>query len=46
MRGIDGARGVGVNERGEHPVDNFLIRGTRFNTGTLLCLPESSVEWN
>ncbi len=26
----------GVNERGEHPADNFLIRGTRFNTGTLL----------
>jgi tricarballylate dehydrogenase len=26
----------GVNERGEWPADNFLIRGTRFNTGTLL----------
>jgi tricarballylate dehydrogenase len=26
----------GVNERGEHPADNFLIRGTRFNMGTLL----------
>ena len=26
----------GVNARGEHPADNFLIRGTRFNTGTLL----------
>jgi tricarballylate dehydrogenase len=26
----------GVNARGEHPSDNFLIRGTRFNTGTLL----------
>lgn len=26
----------GVNERGEYPSDNFLIRGTRFNTGTLL----------
>ena len=26
----------GMNERGEHPADNFLIRGTRFNTGTLL----------
>jgi tricarballylate dehydrogenase len=26
----------GVDERGEHPADNFLIRGTRFNTGTLL----------
>ena len=26
----------GVNERGEHPADNFLIRGTRFNTGTVL----------
>jgi tricarballylate dehydrogenase len=26
----------GVNERGEHPADNFLIRGTRFNTGELL----------
>ena len=26
----------GVNERGEHPADNFLIRGTRFNTGVLL----------
>jgi tricarballylate dehydrogenase len=26
----------GVNDRGEHPADNFLIRGTRFNTGDLL----------
>jgi tricarballylate dehydrogenase len=26
----------GHNERGEHPADNFLIRGTRFNTGALL----------
>ena len=26
----------GRNERGEWPADNFLIRGTRFNTGTLL----------
>ena len=26
----------GINERGEYPADNFLIRGTRFNTGTLL----------
>ncbi len=26
----------GVDERGEHPADNFLIRGTRFNTGVLL----------
>jgi tricarballylate dehydrogenase len=26
----------GVNDRGEHPADNFIIRGTRFNTGTLL----------
>ena len=26
----------GVNERGEYPADNFLIRGTRFNTGMLL----------
>ena len=26
----------GVNERGEHPADNFLIRGTRYNMGTLL----------
>jgi tricarballylate dehydrogenase len=26
----------GVNERGEYPADNFLIRGTRFNTGDLL----------
>jgi tricarballylate dehydrogenase len=26
----------GVNERGEHPSDNFLIRGTRFNMGTVL----------
>jgi tricarballylate dehydrogenase len=26
----------GVNEFGEHPADNFLIRGTRFNDGTLL----------
>src|SRR4051794_24822490 len=28
--------GWGVNDRGEYPADNFLIRGTRFNTGTLL----------
>jgi tricarballylate dehydrogenase len=26
----------GVNERGETPSDNFLIRGTRFNQGVLL----------
>ena len=26
----------GQNERGEWPVDNFLIRGTRFNQGVLL----------
>ena len=26
----------GRNERGEWPVDNFLVRGTRFNTGVLL----------
>ena len=26
----------GINQRGEHPADNFLIRGTRFNTGVLL----------
>lgn len=26
----------GQNERGEWPSDNFLIRGTRFNEGTLL----------
>jgi tricarballylate dehydrogenase len=26
----------GRNERGEWPADNFLIRGTRFNNGTLL----------
>jgi tricarballylate dehydrogenase len=26
----------GQNERGEWPADNFLIRGTRFNNGTLL----------
>jgi tricarballylate dehydrogenase len=26
----------GQNERGEFPADNFLIRGTRFNQGTLL----------
>jgi tricarballylate dehydrogenase len=26
----------GTNERGEHPADNFLIRGTRFNTGAVL----------
>jgi len=26
----------GVNERGEYPADNFLIRGTRFNTGEIL----------
>jgi tricarballylate dehydrogenase len=26
----------GTNERGERPAENFLIRGTRFNTGVLL----------
>lgn len=26
----------GTNDRGEVPADNFLIRGTRFNTGELL----------
>jgi len=26
----------GQNERGEYPADQFLIRGTRFNQGTLL----------
>jgi len=26
----------GANERGERPAQNFLIRGTRFNTGVLL----------
>ena len=26
----------GVNEFGEHPADNFLIRGTRFNQGTII----------
>ena len=26
----------GVNEHGEWPADNFLIRGTRYNQGTLL----------
>src|SRR4029434_1774178 len=26
----------GVNEWGKHPADNFLIRGTRYNTGELL----------
>jgi tricarballylate dehydrogenase len=26
----------GVNERGEWPADNFLIRGTRFNQGVLI----------
>ena len=26
----------GMNERGEWPADNFLIRGTRFNQGVLL----------
>jgi tricarballylate dehydrogenase len=26
----------GQNERGEWPTDNFIIRGTRFNTGTVL----------
>ncbi|MEO5701669.1 MAG: FAD-dependent tricarballylate dehydrogenase TcuA, partial [Casimicrobiaceae bacterium] len=26
----------GLNARGEYPADNFLIRGTRFNTGILL----------
>ena len=28
----------GVNERGEYPADNFLIRGTRFNTGVAVAL--------
>ena len=28
----------GTNERGERPAENFLIRGTRFNTGVLLKL--------
>jgi len=28
----------GTNERGERPAENFLIRGTRFNTGVLLRL--------
>ncbi len=26
----------GVDEHGDHPADNFLIRGTRYNTGELL----------
>ena len=26
----------GMNDRGEYPADNFLIRGTRFNTGAVL----------
>jgi tricarballylate dehydrogenase len=26
----------GTNQRGERPAENFLIRGTRFNTGVLL----------
>ena len=26
----------GANDRGEWPADNFLVRGTRFNMGTLL----------
>jgi tricarballylate dehydrogenase len=26
----------GLNERGEYPSDNFLIRGTRFNQGVML----------
>ena len=26
----------GVNQYGEHPADNFLIRGTRYNTGTII----------
>lgn len=26
----------GMNQWGEHPADNFLIRGTRYNQGTLL----------
>jgi len=29
-------RAWGRNERGENPADNFLIRGTRFNTGKML----------
>jgi tricarballylate dehydrogenase len=29
-------RAWGTNERGERPARNFLIRGTRFNTGVLL----------
>ncbi len=30
------AEAWGTNERGERPAENFLIRGTRFNTGVLL----------
>ena len=26
----------GQNERGEHPADNFIVRGTRYNQGVLL----------
>ena len=35
----------GRNERGEYPADNFLIRGTRFNTGVLLrCLMDAGAD--
>ena len=35
----------GQNERGEWPADNFLIRGTRFNMGTVLkCMLDAGVD--
>jgi tricarballylate dehydrogenase len=35
----------GTNERGERPADNFLIRGTRFNTGVVLrCMLEAGAD--
>ncbi|MBD9609720.1 FAD-dependent tricarballylate dehydrogenase TcuA [Pseudomonas sp. PDM08] len=36
----------GQNERGEWPSDNFLIRGTRFNTGVLLrCMQSQGADF-
>jgi len=35
----------GTNERGERPADNFLIRGTRFNTGVVLrCMLDAGAD--
>jgi tricarballylate dehydrogenase len=35
----------GTNERGERPAENFLIRGTRFNTGVVLrCMLDAGAD--